>query len=115
MSEAETIWGVGDYPLMAERLEDAARRAIARADVTTDDRVLDIACGTGNAALAAAPLAGSVAGVDFEPALLNVARSRSKDVGATVDWMVGDALALPFEDGAFDVVLSVFGIMYAAD
>ena len=110
-----TTWGLGDYGCMAQRLDRAARLAVARAPVTRDDRVLDVGCGTGNAALMAATLGAQVTGVDFEPALLAQARERGEAAGLAVTWQVGDAAALPFADAAFSVVLSLFGVMYAPD
>ncbi|HWH96525.1 MAG TPA: class I SAM-dependent methyltransferase [Baekduia sp.] len=117
MADAVTTWGVGEYPVMAQRLRGAARRVVARARVAPGERVLDVACGTGNAALLAAQRgAADVIGVDVEPALLEVAAVRAAEVGAIIDWRVGDAQALPgVADGAFDAVVSVFGAMYAAD
>jgi SAM-dependent methyltransferase len=117
MADAVTTWGVGEYPLMAQRLRSAARRVVERARVAPGERVLDVGCGTGNAALlAAARGAGEVVGVDVEPALLDVAAVRAAEVRAPIDWRVGDAAALPgVRDGSFDAVLSVFGAMYAAD
>ena len=114
---AATTWGVGEYPVMAQRLRAAARRVVARSRVAPGDRVLDVACGTGNAALLAAERgAVEVVGVDLEPALLDVAALRSAEAGAAIDWRIGDAQALPgVADGAFDAVLSVFGAMYAPD
>lgn len=124
-----TSWGAGDYPLMAQRLRGAAKRVVERARVAPGERVLDVACGTGNAALlAAARGAREVVGVDFEPSLLAVAQLRAEEHGwgaepATaeaprVSWLAGDAGALPPEalaGGGFDAVLSVFGVMYALD
>src|SRR3954466_15202810 len=117
MADAVTTWGVGEYPLMAQRLRSAAKRVVERARVAPGERVLDVACGTGNAALlAAARGAGEVVGVDLEPALLDVARRRAGGAGAGIDWRVGDAAALSaVASGPFDAVLSVFGAMYAAD
>jgi SAM-dependent methyltransferase len=117
VADAVTTWGVGEYPLMAQRLRSAAKRVVERARVAPGERVLDVACGTGNAALlAAARGADVVVGVDVEPALLDVAAMRAAEVGAQIDWRVGDAAALPgVADGAFDAVVSVFGAMYAAD
>ncbi|HWI74233.1 MAG TPA: class I SAM-dependent methyltransferase [Baekduia sp.] len=109
-----TTWALGNYARMAFRLRPAAARVVEAADVASGDAVLDVACGTGNAALAAAARgAGPVVGVDLEPALLEQARAAAPDV--PVDWRVGDATALPVDDGAFDVVVSAFGVMYAAD
>jgi SAM-dependent methyltransferase len=110
-----TTWAVGEYPLMAQRLKAAARRTVDLARVAPGDRVLDIACGTGNAALMAAARDAMVVGVDFEPALLAIARQRAIELDVGVQWVEGDAEALPAGDGAFDAVVSVFGIMYAAD
>jgi SAM-dependent methyltransferase len=117
MADAVTTWGVGEYPLMAQRLRAAAKRVVERARVAPGERVLDVACGTGNAALlAAARGAEDVVGVDIEPALLDVAAARAAEARAPIDWRVGDAAALPgVADGSFDAVVSVFGAMYAAD
>jgi ubiquinone/menaquinone biosynthesis C-methylase UbiE len=113
--EPATSWGAGDYPLMAQRLRGAAKRVVERARVAPGERVLDVACGTGNAALlAAARGAGEVVGVDLEPSLLAVAQLRAEEIGAPVAWVEGDAESLPV-DGGFDAVLSVFGVMYASD
>jgi SAM-dependent methyltransferase len=109
-----TTWAQGNYARMAWRRRPAAARVVEVADVAAGDAVLDVACGTGNAALAAAARgAAPVVGVDLEPALLEQARESAPDV--PVDWRVGDALVLPVDDGAFDVVLSTFGVMYALD
>jgi SAM-dependent methyltransferase len=110
-----TPWAIGEYPLMGQRLKGAAQRTVDRARIAPGDRVLDIACGTGNAALMAAARGAVVVGVDFEPALLAVARQRAAELDVGVDWREGDAEALPVEDGAFDAVVSTFGIMYALD
>jgi SAM-dependent methyltransferase len=110
-----TTWAAGEYPLMGQRLKAAAQRTVDRARVAPGDRVLDIATGTGNAALMAAAREGVVVGVDLEPALLEVARQRAAELDLPVDWREGDAGALPVPDGAFDAVVSVFGIMYASD
>jgi SAM-dependent methyltransferase len=110
-----TAWAAGEYPLMAQRLKAAAQRTVDLARVAPGDRVLDIACGTGNAALMAAARGASVVGVDVEPALLDVARQRAVELDVGVEWREGDAEALPVGDSAFDAVVSVFGIMYALD
>src|SRR3954462_7529716 len=96
---------------MAERLMPVAVRLAEAAGVEAGDRVLDIACGTGNAAVEAAARGAHAGGVDFEAALLGVARSRAP----SIEWLEGDASALPVGDGEFDVVLSAFGVMYAPD
>jgi SAM-dependent methyltransferase len=83
--------------------------------VQAGDRVLDVATGTGNAALIAAELGAHAVGVDSEPALLAVAERRAREAGHEVQWLRGDLAALPVHDRSADVLLSVFGVMYAAD
>ncbi len=114
-ADPTTTWGVGEYPRMAERLEDAAQRVVDRAAVTADDQVLDVACGTGNAALLAAKRGAHAMGVDFEPRLLALAKERAEAARVEVEWKLGDAAALPVRDGQCTVVLSVLGVMYAPD
>lgn len=115
MSSPETTWGVGEYPLMARHLRPAAVAAVDAAAVLASERVVDVATGTGNVALVAAERGGQVIGVDFEPALLRVAEQRASDAGCDVRWLRGDLAALPVPDDWADVVLSVFGVMYAGD
>ena len=110
-----TTWGAGDYPLMAEQLDRAAAAAVDLADVQRGDRVIDVATGTGNAALLAAARGAEVLGVDFEPGLLDVARRRGVDLGLHVRWEAADLAALPVPDEWATVVVSVFGVMYATD
>jgi SAM-dependent methyltransferase len=100
---------------MARRLEAAAQAAVDVAAIAQDDRVLDVATATGNAALLAARRQGQVTAVDFEPALLRLAERRASEAGLSITWLAGDATALPVPDHSADVVLSVFGVMYASD
>ena len=82
------------------------RRAAAEAVVRPGDRVLDACCGTGDLALAALKAGGRVTGLDFSERMLERARKKSSEVG----WVRGDALALPFDDGAFDAATVGFGV-----
>jgi SAM-dependent methyltransferase len=111
---SDTTWGAGDYPLMARHLEPAAVAAVQAAEAGPADRVLDVAAGTGNAALLAAQRRSRVVGIDFEPTLLRLAEQRSRDAGSSVHWAQGDVGALPVRGRWADVVLSVFGVMYAS-
>jgi len=80
--------------------------------------VLDVACGTGIVARQAAPLVGAdgqVVALDMNPAMLAVARALPAPSGATIHWREGDAMDLPFEDGAFDVVLCQHGLQFVPD
>lgn len=108
-------WGVGKYELTASDLEPVARRVVATAQPRRGERLLDIACGTGNAALLAAQLGATVAGLDQAPRLIAVARERAAADGLTIDFVVGDAEQLGFDDASFDVVVSVFGVIFAPD
>jgi SAM-dependent methyltransferase len=109
------MWAGGDYSSVAERIVSASEEAVRAAAVSGDDKVLDVACGTGNATIPAAQTGAEVTGLDLTPELLEVAKGRAGEAGVEIDWIEGDAEQLPFEDGTFDVVLSVFGCMFAPD
>lgn len=108
-------WGLGKYELTATDLEPVAQRVVAMASLLRHERVLDIACGTGNAALAAARFRSKVTGIDQAPRLIEVARRRAQDEGLDVAFEVGDAEKLDLPDGSFDVAVSVFGMIFAPD
>ncbi len=107
------MWSSGDYPDIARTIEDVAEHIAQAGAAAAGTRVLDVACGNGNVALAAARTGAGVVGVDITPALLEDARSRAAREGLEVEWVEGDAEALPVGDGAFDAVLSSFGVMFA--
>lgn len=108
-------WTLGAYPNLAAVFMPIAARLVDAADVGPDDTVLDVACGTGNVALTASRRGADVTGVDITPAMLEAARERATVIGANVDWQEGDAAALPFQDGSFDVTLSCLGHMFVPD
>jgi SAM-dependent methyltransferase len=112
MSLPTTTWGIGEYELMAERLRPAAEVAADSVGVGSGTRLLDVACGTGNLALAAAERGAVATGLDLEERLLQIARSRG---GGQTTWRRSELLELDAESAAFDVVGSIFGAMYAAD
>ena len=97
--------------LMTAGLDQRWRRATVDAVVRPGDRVLDACCGTGDLAVAAAAAGGKVTGVDFSRRMLDRARRKAPEI----EWIEGDALALPFEDGAFDAVTVGFGVRNLAD
>jgi SAM-dependent methyltransferase len=112
----ELDWGDGEYARTAAVLEPAAGDVVATARVGAGDWVLDVACGTGNAALAAASRGASVVGVDLSAQLVDMARARAVLARAgDATFLVGDAGNLPVEAGAFDVAVSVFGVIFAPD
>jgi SAM-dependent methyltransferase len=108
-------WGTGDYEATAAELAPVAEAVVERARISAGEDVLDVACGTGNAALLAAARGARVVGVDGAPRLLEVARERARAQGVVVDFREGDLLKLPVDDSAADVVLSVFGVIFAKD
>jgi SAM-dependent methyltransferase len=111
---ARATWAAGDYPEVAKRqLWEVGPRIVRHVDVRAGDEVLDVACGTGNAAIRAAQAGGSVVGVDLTPELFDAARRLAAEAGVFVDWVQGDAEELPFADESFDVVVSTFGCMFA--
>jgi SAM-dependent methyltransferase len=108
-------WAAGDYDAIARGIQPVADHVVRVARVRAGERVLDVACGTGNTALVARARGAVVTGLDLTPELLDVARGRAAEEGLDVTWTVGDAEALPFPDGSFDVVLSSCGLMFAPD
>ncbi len=106
-------YSLGDYAWLAEVLMPAAEDLVAAAGVGAGDRVLDVAAGTGNVAVAAARRGAEVVAVDLTPHQVERGEARTRAEGLAVTWLVGDAEALPVDDGAFTHVLSAFGVMYA--
>ncbi|TMQ89986.1 class I SAM-dependent methyltransferase [Actinomadura soli] len=107
-------WALGDYPALATDVIPELGRVIVQASgVTSGDRVLDIAAGSGNAAINAALTGADVVASDLTPELLEAGREEAARRGAHLEWREADAEALPFGDGEFDVVLSCVGIMFA--
>jgi SAM-dependent methyltransferase len=104
-----------DFGVVAARIVLVAERLCDAADLHAGWRVLDVATGSGNAALAAARLGCVAVGVDCLPGLLERGRRRAAAEGLQVELVEGDAEALPFPDASFDAVTSVFGSMFAPD
>lgn len=102
-------WGVGCYEVTASELAPVSAVAVAALGLEGGERVLDVACGTGNAALLAQRDGAIVTGLDASPRLLDVARERVP--GAEL--VLGDCAQLPFDDGQFDAAVSVFGVIFA--
>lgn len=108
------MWASGDYPSMVETwLTPLGPRLVEAAGIAPGMRVLDVAAGTGNAALPAAQRGAHVTASDLTTELLDAGRARAQAQGLTLDWVTADAEHLPFADAAFDVVMSSIGVMFA--
>ena len=107
------MWMAGDFGQVAKIIETGAEDFIARLELKPGDRVLDVACGSGNLAMPAARAGAIVTGVDIAPNLLEQARARAAAEGLTIRFDEGDAESLPYADSEFDVVVSMFGAMFA--
>ena len=108
-------WGLGRYESTAEQLLPAARVLIDSAALRAGERVVDLGCGTGNAALIAAGCGAQVIGVDPAARLLDVARGRAVSEGATITFLSGEAASIPVGDASADVIVSVFSVIFAPD
>jgi SAM-dependent methyltransferase len=109
----QSVWASGDFSMVGARIIHSAEELCEAADVQAGTQVLDVATGSGNAALAAARRGCEVVGLDYVPALLERGRLRAKAEHLSVEFVEGDAENLPFEDRTFDTVLSIFGAMFA--
>lgn len=106
-------WASGDYPAIAELVSDVGKHTAARAGIRPGDEVLDVAAGTGNAAIPAALAGGRVIATDLTPELFTAGRTLARDAGVELEWLAADAEDLPFADERFAVVLSAIGIQFA--
>ena len=108
------MWASGDYPSMVDTfLLPLGPRLVEASGIGPGMRVLDVAAGTGNASLPAAERGASVTASDLTPELLEAGRGRAQAAGLELEWVVGDAERLPFEDASFEVVISAIGVMFA--
>jgi SAM-dependent methyltransferase len=114
---AARVWGLGGraYDEISFGISDALGHAAQRLNPAPGEAVLDVATGTGWSARNAARMGGRVTGVDIARELLEAARALSAGVEPTIEFRYGDAQALPFDDAAFDKVISTFGVMFAPD
>jgi ubiquinone/menaquinone biosynthesis C-methylase UbiE len=112
----QRTWSEGDFSMVAGLVMPVAEGLVEAMEIVPGERILDVACGSGNGALAAARRSwGDVVGVDFVPALLERGRERAAVERLDVEFVEGDAAELPFEDASFDVVISIFGAMFAPE
>jgi ubiquinone/menaquinone biosynthesis C-methylase UbiE len=108
------MWALGDYPtVVADLIPELGARLVEVSGVRRGDRVLDVAAGSGNAAIPAALAGASVVASDLTPELLETGRRRAAEQGAELEWREADAEALPFANAEFDTVISCLGVMFA--
>jgi len=108
-------WMAGDFGKIAEHSAKEAERFVDDLGITPAMQVLDVACGTGNLAIPAARTGAQVTGVDIATNLLEQARARASAEGLQIIFKEGDAEQLPFPDAHFDLVMTMFGAMFAPD
>src|SRR5919112_1108987 len=109
----QKAWTSGDYGKVGVTLAMIGELLCEAVDPHPGQRVLDVACGNGNASLAAARRFCEVVGIDYVPTLLEQGRERAQADGLAVDFREGDAEDMPFPDASFDVVISTLGVMFA--
>ncbi len=114
-TKQQATWASGDFAVIGTTLQIVGETLCETVDLRAGERVLDVACGNGNATLAAARRFAHVTGADYVPELLAKARMRADAESLPVELVEADAEALPFADASFDVVLSTFGVMFAPD
>ena len=107
------VWAQGDYSVLSRQLAPAAQALADACAVSAGQEVLDVGAGDGNFALASAREGASVVACDISPGMVERGRARSEAEGYDIEWLEGDAEALPFEDARFDCVGSAFGAFIA--
>jgi ubiquinone/menaquinone biosynthesis C-methylase UbiE len=111
----QAMWASGDFAVIGTTLQIVGESLCEAVDLESGARVLDVACGNGNASLAAAHRFGKVTGLDYVPELLRRAGERARAERVDITFVEGDAEHMPFPDASFDVALSTYGIMFAPD
>jgi SAM-dependent methyltransferase len=112
-ARARSVWTSGDFLPIARSFAAGAEDFIARLAIGAGERVLDVACGTGNLAIPAARAGARVTGIDIAPNLIAQARIEARAAGCAIAFEVGDAESLPYLEGQFDMVMTMFGAMFA--
>jgi SAM-dependent methyltransferase len=111
----QATWASGDFAIIGTTLQIVGESLAEAADVNAGERVLDVAAGNGNASLAAARRFAQVTSTDYVPHLLDKGAARARAEGLDIKFETADAEGLPHANGAFDVVLSTYGVMFAPD
>jgi ubiquinone/menaquinone biosynthesis C-methylase UbiE len=112
-SRLKSTWMAGDFSQIAKAIESTAEAFVERLNIEPGMKVLDVACGSGNLAIVAAQKGADVTGIDIADNLINAAQRRAADARLDIRFDVGDAEAMPYDDNTFDVVMTMFGAMFA--
>lgn len=112
-ARTRATWSAGDFGKIAKSYEPGAAEFIARLGFQPHERVLDVACGTGNLAIPAARSGATVTGIDIAPNLVEQARAWAHAEGLPAHFEEGDAEQMPYRDASFDTVVTMFGVMFA--
>jgi SAM-dependent methyltransferase len=115
MPTARELWSAGDWPTLSKVVVSAGEATAAAAGAGPGMKALDVGAGDGNVAIPLARAGAHVTALDPAPELFESGRARAAQAGVEIEWVEGDAMDLPFQDGAFDVVTSNFGAMFAPD
>lgn len=109
----KATWEAGDFAEVAKHIGATAEQFVDRLEIEPGMKVLDVACGSGNLAVVAAGKGADVTGVDIAENLIATARKRAADLGLDIKFDHGDAEAMPYDDSSFDLVMTMFGAMFA--
>jgi ubiquinone/menaquinone biosynthesis C-methylase UbiE len=112
-TKLKTTWEAGDFSEVAKHIETVAEQFVERLNIQPGMKVLDVACGSGNLAIIAAQKGADVTGIDIADNLIDAAKKRAETAGLDIKFEVGDAEAMPYEDNSFDLVMTMFGAMFA--
>src|SRR5438067_10948846 len=112
-SRLKTTWMAGDFSQVAKHIESTAEAFVERLNIQPGMKVLDVACGSGNLATVAAQKGADVTGMDIADNLIEAAKHRAEAAGLNIKFDVGDAEAMPYDDNSFDLVMTMFGAMFA--
>jgi hypothetical protein len=112
-TKLKTTWEAGDFSEVAKHIEKVAAEFVDRLDIKPGMKILDVACGSGNLAVNAAQQGADVTGIDIAENLVEAAKRRAEAMGLDIKFEQGDAEAMPYNDNTFDVVMTMFGAMFA--
>ena len=112
-TKLRATWIAGDFAEIAKSIEIGANDFVGNLNLKPGVKTLDVACGNGNTAIPAALAGAKVTGIDIAPYLIEQAITRAERAGVDIEFEIGDAEAMPYEDGSFDAVITMFGAMFA--